>query len=186
MTDEQYEGPALDAAQVNALLQARATGKVGAILSDAGVPAKTGGRVLAMLRSFAAQGMLVERPVVDEGTKNIVYFDLASRARLEFLDLAAIQILRAFAEERRQIDIAIQAIRQANETVTCELKEMEGLLAILEKEVRAAAIGVAAIGIRALTECVPLKGPEAGGESGKISIADQAATLAERLSELLK
>jgi hypothetical protein len=181
MADEKYEGPDLDASQVNALLQARATGRVGAILSDAGVPAKTGGRVLAMLRGFAGQGFLMERPLVDEEAKSVVYFDLAPRANLDFLDLAAIQILRAFAEEFRQLNTTIEVARKANESTTGQLRELEALLTTLERELRSVATGVAVLGARALIECEPRKGPDA-----QMSIADEAATLSAKLLEIIK
>lgn len=186
MAEEQDTGLELDAAQVNALLQARATGRVGAILSDAGVPAKTGGRVLAMLRAFGAEGFLIERPVVDEETRQIVYFELAPRAKLDFLDLAAIKILRAFAEERRQIETALDALRNANESVTGELRELEALLTKLHSELNSIATGVAVIAVRAKKECKSYEGPETGPDASRISIADQATGLSDRLLEIIR
>lgn len=179
MAEEKYDGPDLDAAQVNALLQARATGKVAAILSTAGVPHKTGGRVLAMLRGFAAQGFLIERPVVDEETSTIVYFDLAPRAKLDFLDLATIQALLAFAEEHRQLAEAFENLGKANESASGELKELEALLITLQTELRSIATDLGGLAVRALKECDPNLG-------GMKSLHREIADVGARVLDLMK
>ncbi len=79
----------VNSAEINALLQARGCGRVGAILAEAGTPTKNGALSLHMLRGLAGRGYLVETPAEDKDQKTIVYFDLARRADLGFLDLAA-------------------------------------------------------------------------------------------------
>ena len=186
MPDEKYEGPELDASQVNALLQARATGKVGAILSDVGIPSKTGGRVLAMLRAFAAQGILVERPVADEGTRTIAYFDLAPRANLDFLDLAAIQVLRAFAERARSTDQAIGEINAANHRVGTELTELAQVFGKLQEMLPKIAIGIKCIAAEAGKDRPDDASVERDLRVGMDWIAAQTAALDEILAGMPK
>ena len=122
----------IDSAEINALLQARGTGRVGAILVNGGVPTKNGGKTLYMLRGLAARGLLVERPAEDEDGKTIVYFDLARRADLKFLDQAASQAIIELANANNEIGRLNQETLESIADAETELKKLAGFLAQFE------------------------------------------------------
>ncbi len=151
----------VNAAEINALLQARGTGKVGAILAEAGVSTKNGAKTLYMLRELAARGLLVERPAEDEGPKTIVYFDLAPRANLGFLDQVASQAIIELAnvnvEVGRLNKESLEAIKEAEKNV----RELGALLAEFEASMRGIR-GAIADAEKACSEMAADGGPDAG------------------------
>ena len=185
MMADKYQGPQLDAAQVNALLQARGTGKVGAILANAGQPTKSGNRCLHMMRGFVADGILSEGIVVDEGTKTIVYFHLVPGADLRYLDEAALIVIRAFAENQQKIGGNLTEITEAHDQLEKHLVDLQGLLKTLGtamKEVRATAQG-----IQELVTAGDKNGWDAGGNEAALWAAGQEAGKIETMmAELMK
>ena len=122
----------VNSAEINALLQARGTGKVGAILVENGVSTKNGGKSLHMLRELAARGLLVERPAEDEDQKTIVYFDLARRANLGFLDLAASQAINELAKANLEVGRLNREISESIDETTKSLEVLASILAQFE------------------------------------------------------
>ncbi len=126
----------INEAEVSALLQARGLGQVGAILARGGTPTKNGGKSLFMLRRLASEGYLTERAAEDEDHKTIVYFDLAKRADLGFLDQCASAAIVELCKRNDALESANNIIRDASDKAGIELKVLSSDLSELEAEFR--------------------------------------------------
>ena len=172
----------VNSAEINALLQARGTGKVGAILVKNGISTKNGGKSLYMLRGLAARGLLVERPAEDEDQKTIVYFDLARRANLGFLDLAASQAINELAQANLEVGRLNREIEETINEATTNLAELGSLLAQFEasmSKVRGA-VGEAEKGC---SEMAADGGPDAGAW---LKMAEASRVLGAEIDGMMK
>ncbi len=172
----------IDFAEINALLQARGTGQVGAILADSGTPTKNGSKTLFMLRGLAARGFLAERPVEDENQKTIIYFDLARRADLYFLDQCASAAIVDLANKNRELDELTKTMSENSAKAANALSEVNALINKLESEF--------ALILAWATEIQGLAGQFADGEPGApdacSAIEAKAKAVTEKLAKMME
>jgi hypothetical protein len=171
----------IDSAEINALLQARGTGQVGAILVENGVPTKNGAKSLFMLRGLAARGLLVEKPAEDVGQKTIVYFNLAHRADLSFLDQCASSAIIDLANKNHQLDELAKLTQGTLNELTESLDELRGHLGELESEL--VLIRAWATEIQGLAGQIPSDGIDAR-DSGS-AIEAKAKAVAEKIAKMM-
>jgi hypothetical protein len=124
----------INAVEVNALLQARGLGRVGAIMAKAGTPTKNGAKSLFMLRGLAAKGYLQERPVEDYDGETIIYFGVASRADFAFLDQCASAAIVELSTQNAALASVNKTLRETSDKVGDALTTMTVDLSKLESE----------------------------------------------------